>query len=64
MYVVSSGREIMDNWPTIALLTSGVVVGTILGAPILRRMPEVLFRRLLATSLVVLGVALIAGASR
>lgn len=54
----------MDNWPTIALLTSGVVVGTILGAPILRRMPEVLFRRLLATSLVVLGVALIAGASR
>jgi uncharacterized membrane protein YfcA len=48
-------------WPMIVAITSGVLIGTILGAPILRRIPEPVFRPGLAVLLIILGLALIAG---
>jgi uncharacterized membrane protein YfcA len=44
-----------------AVLTVGVVVGTLFGAPILRRLPEAMFRRLLAVVQIVLGMGLTVG---
>jgi uncharacterized protein len=64
VYLATSGEEIVEGWPTVALLTAGVVVGTLVGAPVLRRLPEPVFRRALASLLIVLGVALIAGLGR
>ena len=61
VYFVTSARELVDSWPMIAILTAGVVVGTLFGAPVVRRLPEALFRRLLAVILALLGLALIAG---
>lgn len=61
IYILTSGREMIDSWPTIVAVTAGVVAGTIFGAPILRRLPEGVFRRLLAIILIALGVALVAG---
>jgi hypothetical protein len=64
VYVASSGADIVRVWPTIAVLTAGVVVGTISGAPLLRRLPDTVFRRLLSVLLILLGLSLIAGLGR
>lgn len=64
VYLVTTGTELLNAWPLILALTGGVVVGTVLGAPVLRRVPEPLFRRVLAVLLIGLGAALIAGLSR
>jgi uncharacterized membrane protein YfcA len=61
VYLVTSGSELLRMWPMILLLTAGVLVGTVIGTPILRRIPDSMFRRGLAVLLIVLGVALIAG---
>lgn len=63
VYLVTAGPDIARAWPTIGLLTVAVVVGTFVGAPILRRLPEAVFRRLLAILLIVLGAGLILGAA-
>ena len=59
VYLISSGHELLDRWPLVVILAVGVVVGTLLGAPVLRRIPEVAFRRMLAVLLVGLGVMLV-----
>jgi len=63
VYLVTAGPDIARAWPTIVLLTVAVVVGTFVGAPILRRLPEFVFRRLLASLLIVLGAGLILGSA-
>lgn len=60
IYLISSGRALLGHWPLVLGLTAGVVVGTLLGAPVLRRIPQVVFRRVLALLLVGLGVMLVA----
>jgi uncharacterized membrane protein YfcA len=60
VYLLSSGEDLVAAWPTVLLLTAGVLVGTFIGTPILRRVPERWFRRSLAVLLVLLGVALVA----
>jgi len=59
VYVFSSGQEILDAAPTVMVLTLGVIAGTLVGVPVLRRLPELAFRRLLASLVAALGVALI-----
>ena len=61
IYALSSGRAIVDAWPVVALLTAGVVIGTLAGVPVLRRLPEVTFRRVLAVLLIALGIVLVVG---
>ncbi len=63
VYVVGGWSDLIANWPLIVMLSVLVVAGTIVGAPVLRRMPEVTFRRLLAVLLIALGALLVAGAS-
>lgn len=59
VYLATTGAELLASWPTVVLLSGGVLVGTIVGAPILRRLPGRHFRRLLALLLIGLGVLLI-----
>jgi uncharacterized membrane protein YfcA len=61
IYLFTAGSEIGRMLPLVGLLTVAVLVGTILGAPILRRLPDAIFRRLLAILLIILGVSLIVG---
>jgi uncharacterized membrane protein YfcA len=61
VYLVTQGAAMLERWPTVLLLTAGVVAGTLAGAPLLRRLPEPVFRRALALLLVVLGTALVLG---
>jgi uncharacterized membrane protein YfcA len=64
VYLVTEGAAILERWPTVAMLTAGVVAGTLLGAPLLRRLPGPVFRRALALLLVALGLALVLGLGR
>lgn len=61
VYLLMSGPEIFGEWPTVAVLGAGVLIGTFVGAPILRRVPEAFFRRVLAALLILLGAWLILG---
>jgi uncharacterized membrane protein YfcA len=64
VYLVTQGAAMLERWPTVLLLTAGVVAGTLAGAPLLRRLPEPVFRRALALLLVALGLALVLGLGR
>jgi uncharacterized protein len=59
VYLTSSGADVVRAGPIVLLLAVAVVVGTLAGVPILKRIPEHVFRRLLATLLIALGIGLI-----
>jgi uncharacterized membrane protein YfcA len=61
VYLATSGPELAANAGTILILAGGAMLGTLFGAPILRRLPDPWFRRVLAVVLVALGALLIAG---
>ena len=54
-YFVTQGHEIAQIWPLVALATVGAVIGTLFGERLLRRIPERLFRRVVAVLLLILG---------
>jgi uncharacterized protein len=61
IYLATSSIEIAANLRTVAILGVGVVVGTFFGAPLLRRLPERVFRRLVGGVLILVGILLLAG---
>jgi len=58
-YLAFEGDAVRRSWPLLLIACAGVLVGTVAGERVLRRIPEQLFRRVVATTLVVLGVALL-----
>jgi uncharacterized membrane protein YfcA len=62
IYFLSAGDVIANAMPLWVAASIGVTLGTFLGVPILSRLPEATYRRLLGGLLVVLGVALFAAA--
>lgn len=59
IYLLTEGPQLWDQRRVILIATAGVVAGTIIGARVLRRIPERLFRKIVAMLLAVLGVALL-----
>lgn len=59
VYLFSQYAEIAAMWTSVALATVGAVIGTILGSRVLRRIPEVWFRRVLAVVLAALGLVML-----
>jgi uncharacterized membrane protein YfcA len=60
VYFASQFEAIVARWPLVALATAGVVAGTIAGTGMLKRIPESVFRRVVAVLLAVLGGAMAA----
>jgi uncharacterized protein len=56
VYLATQWRDIAAVWPSVAVATLGVVIGTALGARILGRLPQRTFRRIIAVLLLALGV--------
>jgi uncharacterized membrane protein YfcA len=63
IYFVTAGGIIAGRIPLLLALSSGVVVGTFVGVPILGRIQEDTYRRLVGGLLLVLGISLFAAAS-
>ena len=61
IYLATGWSDVIANWPLVVLLALGVLAGTILGAPVLRRLPQHRFRQVLALLLIGLGLLLVAG---
>jgi hypothetical protein len=59
VYLVGQHAEIAAVWNWVALATAGAVIGTVLGSHVLRWIPEVWFRRVLAAVLAALGVIMV-----
>lgn len=64
VYLVSAGRGMLEHWPLVLSMTAGTVAGTLLGGPMLRRIPEAVFRRILAVLLIGLGALIVFGIGR
>jgi uncharacterized membrane protein YfcA len=62
VYLIAQWREIIELWPLLMAATAGVVVGTAVGARVLARIPQAVFRRVIAVLLLALGIyMLVAG---
>jgi len=59
VYLYTAGPVLASHVPLIAATSTGVVAGTFVGVPILRRVPENTYRQVIGLLLVVLGAALI-----
>jgi len=62
VYLVMQGEMIWQHGSWMGIATTGVVLGTLLGTPVLRRIPVRAFRRGVAVSVLVLGVWILARA--
>ncbi len=59
VYLVSERIGLLGIWPLIAIATAGVVVGTLVGSRVLKRVPETRFRPTVAILLLGLGTWMI-----
>lgn len=60
VYLATQWRDIAAIWPLVAAATLGVVIGTALGTRALGRLPQRLFRRIVALLLLALGLYMLA----
>jgi hypothetical protein len=63
IYLAQSGAVIRQNPLLVATMTAGVIAGTLIGDPVLRRIPEQWFSRIVGVLLIGLGVYMLAAAS-
>jgi uncharacterized protein len=59
VYALMQGKRVLEIWPVLSLAIIGVVVGTIAGERVLRRIPELLFRRVVSFIILALGISLL-----
>ncbi len=59
VYALMQGKQVLEIWPVLLLATIGVVVGTIAGERVLRRIPEPLFRRVVSFIILALGISML-----
>jgi uncharacterized membrane protein YfcA len=59
VYLATTGGELLDMWPTIAIATIAVVCGTLFGHRLLTRIPGEKFRPTIAVLLAILGGAML-----
>jgi uncharacterized protein len=64
VYLIMQGREVVSIWPLIAAATLGIIVGTLAGERVLRKLSESTFRRLVSSIVLVLGICVLVGAGR
>jgi len=64
VYFISEIHEMRQAWIYIALGTLAVVMGTLAGRKVLRRIPEQIFRRVVAVIILALGVAMLVHPTR
>jgi uncharacterized membrane protein YfcA len=64
VYLATDWRAMLGVWPFVLVATLGAVVGTALGTRALGRLPQRVFRRVVALLLLLLGIAMIVAGAR
>ena len=64
IYIAHSGAALMSHARLWLAATAGALVGTLIGVPVLGRIPEPLYRRIVGGLLVLLGLSLVITATR
>lgn len=59
IYFISEGHQIIYQWNYVALITFGVIIGTLMGIKILDKLPKEIFRRIVAALIFLLGILMI-----
>jgi uncharacterized protein len=59
VYAVMQAKQVLQIWPVLLLAVIGVVVGTIAGERVIRKIPEPLFRRVVSLIIFALGISLL-----
>jgi uncharacterized protein len=59
VYFVVERQLILTAWPVILAACPGVLIGTLIGEHVLRRIPERLFRRVVSAILLLIGILLL-----
>ena len=59
VYLMTAGADVWAHRQEAAVASVGVVAGTIAGARVLRRIPETVFRKVVAMLLAILGISLL-----
>jgi uncharacterized membrane protein YfcA len=64
VYAITQAKQVVEIWPFLLFATLGVVVGTIAGARMLRRIPEPVFRRVVSAIILALGISMLLAPSK
>jgi uncharacterized protein len=59
VYLATQGASILQNWPQVIIGLVGVTVGTLVGARLLRRIAENIFRRIVGLLVLAIGLYLL-----
>jgi len=59
VYLMTQGGDVLNLWFLVTAATAGVVIGTLIGAPVLRRVPERIFRAVVSAIVLILGGAML-----
>ena len=59
VYFVTASERIFGAWPVVIAAIIGVVIGTVAGERVLRRIPENFFRRVVSAILLGIGLLLL-----
>jgi uncharacterized protein len=59
IYAVTQSKQVLQIWPVLLLAVIGVIIGTIAGERVLRKIPELLFRRLVSLIILGLGISML-----
>jgi uncharacterized membrane protein YfcA len=64
VYAITQAKQVVEIWPFLLFATLGVVMGTIAGARMLRRIPEPVFRRVVSAIILALGISMLLAPSK
>jgi len=56
VYLGTQGPSILQHWPHVIIGIVGVTAGTLIGARLLRRIPESIFRRIVGLLVLAIGI--------
>jgi uncharacterized protein len=59
VYLATEWRRMAATWPVVLTAVCGVLIGTLIGESVLRRIPEKLFRRVVSAILLIIGILLL-----
>jgi uncharacterized membrane protein YfcA len=61
IYLADGAAQVGEHWTLVAAMVAAVLAGTLAGAPLLRRLPELAFRRVVFGLVALLGLAFLLG---